>query len=157
MGLGRRSRRSVIAVTWLCFLVAAMPCMTAWAACCPSNPSEIVDSDSNPHAGHSHHENPAPSGHEMHGGDSGLQSASPDDSHDCGAIASTCCDEAVPTLEDRSPKPLPTAGDAGLSASLETAPGIDARTQEQHEQATGPPERLRLHPRPHLEHCSFLI
>lgn len=77
--------------------------------------------------------------------------------HDCDANAGACCDEALPTLEDRSPKPLPTALEAGLVASTDSVTESDTPWRSSPQQATGPPRHLRLHPRPHLEHCRFLI
>jgi hypothetical protein len=147
----------VSAISWLCFLVAAMPCMTAWAACCPANP-EPGNGVHDQHAAHAHHDsgptaglaqaNDPPHHPEPEGGQPG---------HDCGADAGACCDEALPTLEDRSPKPLPSALEAGLVASMDRILETETRFRATPEQATGPPGHLRPHPRPHLEHCSFLI
>lgn len=158
MGLGKRSRHSVIATAWLCFLIAATPCLTAWAtACCPSTPQVTGDSEPHSHGAQGHHGDTAHTVHDMALGERNQEPGDAQLAHDCGASAGSCCDEALPTLEERSPKPLPTAGDAGLSASLEVPPRIGTQTPGHRKQATGPPERLRLHPRPHLEHCSFLI
>jgi hypothetical protein len=148
----------VSTVVWLCFLVAAMPCMTAWAACCPPGPDTGHEAPHGQHAAHAHHEAGAVASHShTHDPAQAPEPASGQPGHDCGASAGACCDEALPTLEDRSPKPLPSALEAGLTASTDRILEADTRFRASPERATGPPGHLRLHPRPHLEHCSFLI
>lgn len=155
LGLGRRSRRSLSAIAWLCFLVAAMPCMTAWAACCPPTP-EPGEGVHAQHAAHTHGDSGAIQGHSHDlAKNPGDESGQPD--HDCAASAGNCCDEVLPTLEDRSPKPLPSPVEAGLVASTDPVTEGKAHFRPSPEHATGPPGHLRPHPRTHLEHCSFLI
>ena len=165
LGLGKRSRRSVIAVTWLCLLVATMPCAAAVAACCPTptgtdhheSPSSRSEQDA--HGGsHAHHDGSSAHGPQgetstplSHAHDKGLAG------HDCSAADGECCDQAPPPLEDRSPKPVPKAGDVGLAAAQADETLNGARLQRQRQPATGPPGRYRSHPRTHLEFCSFLI
>lgn len=163
LGLGRRSRRSVIALTWLCFLMAAMPCITAWAACCPmtaaDNGSQAAHQQGD-HAGADAHAHHAGSDHGSHPVDPLLGDTSADlpEIHACGDSGGNCCDEALPTLEDRSPKPLPSAADAGLAVVAVFDDEADnAQACARETQATGPPAHQRSHPRTHLEHCSFLI
>ncbi|MEE4175667.1 MAG: hypothetical protein V2I57_15585 [Xanthomonadales bacterium] len=151
----------MIAITWLCFLIAAMPCMTAWAACCPMGTStgsgpDSISGDLTEAGAHGHH---GASPHAGHHGDPSRhdRSASAPADHDCGDSGGTCCDEALPTLEDRSPRPLPSAGEAGLIAAMDFDAVSGMRNQPGEEHATGPPSHLRPHPRTHLEHCSFLI
>jgi hypothetical protein len=147
----------VIAVAWLCFLIAAMPCMTAFAACCPANP-EFENGVHDQHAAHAHHDSGASASNApSHDPAHNPEPASGQPGHDCGADAGGCCDEALPTLEDRSPKPLPSALEAGLIATTDFGGESEFRDRSRQEHATGPPARLRPHPRAHLEHCSFLI
>ncbi|NRB70390.1 MAG: hypothetical protein HRU51_00600 [Xanthomonadales bacterium] len=151
-----RPRPAFIALLCLCFMIAAMPCGAAFdSACCPPMPAAATAD------AHAMHHGAASSQHQTHG-DHGTHHASMAHSETsagtlpCWAsMGDACCEQSLPTLDDRSPK-TPERSDSGplwtpLSFLLTTA---EARHSGY--RATGPPPVHRGLPRRHVLLETFL-
>lgn len=161
LGLGRRSRRSLVFVGWLCFMVAAVPCVASTAAaCCPVDGAKD-HAEAHDFLSHSPAPEPVagihavPGGHETHGDHDTAPPAkgTTDGCHT--QLADECCENPTPTLEDRTPKPLAKVLDLVASstepARLTVATGQRTRIHP----TTGPPG-TDIGPRRHCVLCTWL-
>jgi hypothetical protein len=170
-GLRRRPRSFLIGVAWLCFMVAATPCIAAaGSACCPAGSGTPAASAPDHHHGHAtlrdgmegvHDHGAMPAGEprdqrDDHRGPHPSQPAGAPE-HDCFAVTAECCDDDPPTLEDRSPKPLSKPTDGGQGDALFPEAAVGELARHQRPPATGPPDPARPGPSRHLELCRFLI
>lgn len=138
LGVGRRSRRSVIVVAWLCFLIAAMPCFSVAAgSCCPDG------ADTKEAAQHNAVTEHAPCASRGHDGAAKTSDTEPAPAeHEGGCLtqgADPCCDLALPTLEDRSPKTPAKLADLGAELPFHVADLATAPLRRGVPPATGPP------------------
>ena len=126
-----------MAVAWLCFMIAALPCAATTAdSCCPDTGTEDA------HAGHGMN----PGGMMDHAGHA---MASPVDETCLDQLGDPCCDEPVPTLEDRTPKTPLKAVDLASPLITTTSGSLLLADRVRFSPATGPPDPIPLDQRRH--------
>ncbi len=152
----KRPRPAFIAMLCLCFMIAAMPCGAAFDnACCPPMPAPAAAD------AHAMHHGAASSQHQTHG-DHGTHHASMAYNEASAAtlpcwasMADNCCEQSLPTLDERSPK-TPERPDLGPLWTSLTFLLTTAEARHSDYRATGPPPLNWGLPRRHVLLETFL-